>query len=122
MIYSISLTYAFNLQGGQVHLPMFPIIKVQESSQFNTPDKVDVSLFFWCFKCHYHFIVIVHIVPFLQDGYLLPLQKSFILHVTVSMNILSCFLQILSFTSIHLNKSDVDMQGAVTERVYISLI
>lgn len=46
MIYSISLTYAFNLQGGQVHLPMFPIIKVQESSQFNTPDKVDASLFF----------------------------------------------------------------------------
>lgn len=38
------------------------------------------------------------------------------------MNILSYFLQLLSFTSIQLDKSDVDMEGTVTEKVNISLI
>jgi len=32
--------YSGMVKGCQVHLPMFPIIKVDESSQFNAPDKL----------------------------------------------------------------------------------
>ena len=65
----------------------------------------------------------VHVVPFLQGGggggwiFTPPPEIRYLACYCV--NILSLyFLQMLSFTSIQLNKSDVDMEGAlISEKV-----
>ena len=121
---AFTLTHIVNLQGCRIHLPMFPIIKVDESSQFNTPDKVICQLLLfgvysviniaWC--------LYIYKSLFCKGGnFTPPLEILQLACYSLNDYLISYILQILSFTSVQLNKSDVDMKGAVTEKVHISL-